>query len=164
MFKEIIVLGMVTASIIHGKWLRPGLKRKWETFYGKMYFRGIPYSSFYLVKLACCSWCLWFFYLLNFICVSYLLKLAKKCFLANNKPCISNWAAIESQVNSWCSCSNILIRPFFLTRYRVRAAGIRCPKPLLLRLHVLVMEFIGIVHVYLLDTRLVPLATMVYSY
>lgn len=26
---------------------------------------------------------------------------------------------------------------------RVRAAGIRCPKPLLLRLHVLVMEFIG---------------------
>ena len=28
MFKEIIVLDMVTASIIPGKWLRPGLKRK----------------------------------------------------------------------------------------------------------------------------------------
>ena len=27
-FKEIIVLDMVTASIIPGKWLRPGLKRK----------------------------------------------------------------------------------------------------------------------------------------
>ncbi|CAA2990467.1 serine threonine- kinase RIO1-like, partial [Olea europaea subsp. europaea] len=26
---------------------------------------------------------------------------------------------------------------------RLRAAGIRCPAPLLLRLHVLVMEFIG---------------------
>jgi hypothetical protein len=28
MFKEITVLDMVTASIIPGKWLRPGLKRK----------------------------------------------------------------------------------------------------------------------------------------
>jgi hypothetical protein len=28
MFKEIIVLDMVTASIILRKWLRPGLKRK----------------------------------------------------------------------------------------------------------------------------------------
>lgn len=34
MSKEIIVLDMVTASIILGKWLRPGLKRKWEIFYG----------------------------------------------------------------------------------------------------------------------------------
>jgi hypothetical protein len=28
---------------------------------------------------------------------------------------------------------------------RLKAAGIRCPTPILLRLHVLVMEFIGIV-------------------
>jgi len=27
--------------------------------------------------------------------------------------------------------------------YRLKAAGIRCPTPVLLRLHVLVMEFIG---------------------
>jgi hypothetical protein len=30
---------------------------------------------------------------------------------------------------------------------RLKAAGIRCPTPILLRLHVLVMEFIGIVYV-----------------
>lgn len=31
---------------------------------------------------------------------------------------------------------------------RLRAAGIRCPAPLLLRLHVLVMEFIGIALIF----------------
>lgn len=38
MFKAIIVLDMVTASIILGKWLRPGLKRKWGILWGEIFF------------------------------------------------------------------------------------------------------------------------------
>lgn len=32
----------------------------------------------------------------------------------------------------------------FFEKRRLKAAGLRCPTPILLRLHVLVMEFIGI--------------------
>jgi hypothetical protein len=38
MFKEIIVLDTVTVSTILGKWLRPGLKRKWGILCGEMRF------------------------------------------------------------------------------------------------------------------------------
>jgi hypothetical protein len=53
MFKEITVLDMVTASIILGKWLRPGLKRKWEIFYGGILLtKAWPYLSIHWISLA----------------------------------------------------------------------------------------------------------------
>lgn len=56
---------------------------------------------------------------------------------------------------------------FFLNfAFRVKAAGIRCPMPFLLRLHVLVMEFIGM-NVFILKNcvlryRWVPWMMVVY--
>lgn len=44
------------------------------------------------------------------------------------------------------SCHYHFLFLFFINAcpcFRVKAAGIRCPTPLLLRMHVLVMEFIG---------------------
>lgn len=102
MSKEIIVLDMVTASIILGKWFRPGPRRKWEIFYGGIcWTKEWPYLSSHRISLA-------------------------------------------SHANRQCSSSIFGPNSFLCYPcYRVRAAGIRCPVPLLLRLHVLVMEFIG---------------------
>lgn len=48
MSKEITALDMVTASIILGKWWRPGLKRKWEIFYGEIL---LIFASFMLYSV-----------------------------------------------------------------------------------------------------------------
>lgn len=95
MFKEIIALDMVTASIIPAKWLRPGLKRKWEIFYGKIYFSDlIQLFYFHSSKLQAIA-AMFNFGLLHNTIVCYLLVSLvlenqkflwqrKICFLAKN--------------------------------------------------------------------------------
>jgi len=48
---------------------------------------------------------------------------------------------------SWCWPELFVYLTLFIFDCKLKAAGIRCPTPYLLRLHVLVMEFIGITFV-----------------
>jgi hypothetical protein len=59
-----------------------------------------------------------------------------------------HWISPISHANRKCISSDIWICSFLCYPcYRVRAARIWCPVPLLLRLHVLVMEFMGKIYI-----------------